>query len=185
MARFFDPQRGGWKILGYLADVLILSCLVCSLPVVTLGAATAALYDCAVRCVRQKDPALLSRFFRTFRAELKGSIPTTLLWEALLAGLFLLVRLYGNTAAVNDVSVVLTVAGLCLVGFALGVPAAVPVHLFFCPAERHGPPAGHGPPARHVPAGSGDYGYSVSLSPFRCAGVSDACSPGAFRQLSH
>ncbi len=27
MARFFDPQRGGWKALGYLADVLILSCL--------------------------------------------------------------------------------------------------------------------------------------------------------------
>ena len=66
MARFFDPQRGGWKALGYLADVLILSCLwlVCSLPVVTLGAAT---------------------------------------------------------AAVNDTSVVLTVAGLCLVGFAPGV----------------------------------------------------------------
>ena len=34
-------------------------------------------------------------------------------------------RLYGNTAAVNDVSVVLTVAGLCLVGFALGVFAWV------------------------------------------------------------
>lgn len=68
-----------------------------------------------------EGPCAAEPVFRTFRAEFKGSIPTTLLWEALLVGLFLLVRLYGNTAAVNDTSVVLTVAGLCLVGFAPGV----------------------------------------------------------------
>ena len=85
--RFFDPDSLAWKPLGCLGDLVILSLLwgICSIPLVTIGPATAALYDCTVRCVRRKEDGLFTRFFRTFRAELKTGILSTLLWAVLIA----------------------------------------------------------------------------------------------------
>lgn len=84
--RFFDPEGLIWKPLGYVGDLVMLSLLwgVCSIPLVTIGPATAALYDCMVRCVRQKKDNLFARFFQTFRAELKIGALSTLLWAALI-----------------------------------------------------------------------------------------------------
>lgn len=84
--RFFDPEGLVWRPLGFVGDLVVLSLLwgVCSIPLVTIGPATAALYDCAVRCVRQRGDGLFTRFFRTFRAELRTGIFSTLLWAALL-----------------------------------------------------------------------------------------------------
>ena len=50
----FNPQNRFWQTLDHFADLLILSLLwlVCSLPLVTAGAACAALYDAVARCVR-------------------------------------------------------------------------------------------------------------------------------------
>jgi len=78
----FDPQRGIWPWLGRLADVLSLSLLwaFCSLPVFTLGAATAALYDAAARCVRGGQQGPLARFWSTFRRELKTGAVVTVVW---------------------------------------------------------------------------------------------------------
>ena len=90
--RIFDPEGLLWKPLGYLGDVLMLSLLwlLCSIPLVTAGPATAALYDCVVHCLRRKETDLLGRFFRTLRAELRPGILTTLLWAAILFALFFL-----------------------------------------------------------------------------------------------
>ena len=85
----FDPDAFLWSWCGRLLDVMILSVLwfFCSLPVVTIGPASAALYDAAVRGLAQGDPAPWSRFFRTFRAELKIGVLATLLWGTALAAL--------------------------------------------------------------------------------------------------
>ena len=85
--RFFDPERGIWKPLGVLGDLVMLSLLwgVCCIPVLTVGSATAAAYDTAVHALRRKDDALLSRFFSTFKRELKSGILSTLLWLGVLA----------------------------------------------------------------------------------------------------
>lgn len=92
--RFFDPQRGIWLPLGVLGDLLMLSLLwgVCCIPVITVGTATAALYDTAVHALRRKDDALLSRFFATFKRELKSGILSTLVWMAVIAAEALLYR---------------------------------------------------------------------------------------------
>ncbi len=88
MARFFDPEKGIWPLFGGLADLMLLSLLwmVCSLPLLTTGAASAALYDAAVACFRRKEQGYLSRFFRTFRRELKNALLPTLLWALLTGG---------------------------------------------------------------------------------------------------
>lgn len=75
MKRFFNPDNFYWKCFDKLADVLGLSLLwfILSLPVVTVGAATTALYDSASRCVRGGETGVYSRFFRTFKASFKPS----------------------------------------------------------------------------------------------------------------
>lgn len=85
----FDPQNRFWQDVSRVGDVVLLSLswALCSLPIFTLGASTAALYDSAVRCVREGQSGALSRFFRSFRDCLKPSIPVTLMFltaEALL-----------------------------------------------------------------------------------------------------
>ena len=46
MRSLFNPESFLWKPFGYIGDLVVLSLLwVCSIPVVTLGASSAALYD--------------------------------------------------------------------------------------------------------------------------------------------
>lgn len=87
--RFFDPQNSLWYWIGKVPDMLLLSLLwlVFSLPVLTLPAASAALYDCVARNLRRDEKGLYRRFFRTFRKELLRSIQLALVWGALAAAL--------------------------------------------------------------------------------------------------
>ena len=93
MARnYFNPEGLVWKPLGKLGDLVMLSLLwgICSIPLVTVGPATAALYDCTAHCVRRGEDGLFARFRQTFRAELRTGLCSTLLWAAILGALFLL-----------------------------------------------------------------------------------------------
>ena len=80
-ATIFNPETPFWRRTGSMADVLGLSALwlILSLPVVTWGAATAALYDAAVRHVRPAAPGGFVRFWSTFRREVKGALLPSLL----------------------------------------------------------------------------------------------------------
>lgn len=128
MSGLFDPENRFWRWVDRVADVLVLSLLwtVCSAPVVTVGAASTALYDAAVHGVRGGERTPYSRFFRTFRREFKTATLSWLLWggalAALLAGHFALVR------AAQGSEVVLTLAMACLVLAA--VPAGALCWLF-------------------------------------------------------
>lgn len=92
----FRPEGPVWNFCNTVTDVLLLSLLWCgcSLPLITLGASTTALYDAAVHGIRYREPGLYRRFFRTFRREWKTSVPFTLLWGAvLLFGFYVLALL--------------------------------------------------------------------------------------------
>ena len=54
-----------------------LAWLVCSLPVVTIGPATAALYYAAVKSVRRGEGRVGQSFFHSFRENLKTGIPAS------------------------------------------------------------------------------------------------------------
>lgn len=86
LGSLFNPENAFWSMFSKIADVLALSLLwvICSLPLVTLGAATAALYDASVKCVRRGEHSTLTRFFRTFRRELVPASMVTVLWGGLL-----------------------------------------------------------------------------------------------------
>ncbi len=96
LGRVFCYQGWLWRALNTLTDILTLSVLwlLCSIPVLTLGAATTALYDSVVRCIRYKQSGHYERFFRTFKNELVPGLLLTLLWGAVAAlGLWMLALL--------------------------------------------------------------------------------------------
>lgn len=92
----FRYEGGLWRALSTLTDIFCLSLLwcLCSLPVITLGASTTALYDSAVRCIRYKEAHPYARFFRTWKRELLTASLTTLLWGAAAAGVIWLLKSY-------------------------------------------------------------------------------------------
>lgn len=116
-----------WKPFGILADFLILSglWLVCSLPVVTAGAAFAALYDCCARCVIGGEREMFSRFFRTFRRELVQGSLSFVCWGGTVAAALLLLRSFTATAAGTTVNVTLAYAGAFLLALLVGIAAWV------------------------------------------------------------
>ena len=87
--------------------------ILCSLPVVTIGAASAALYYSVVKCIRHERGRLVKSFFLAFRRDFKSA---TLLWLAFLAaGLILSGDIYafariGGQSALGLVGKILLLA---------------------------------------------------------------------------
>ncbi len=101
---FFSAENPFFRPFGVLVDVVCLSVLwlVCSLPLVTLGGATAALYDVAARCVRGGRGGPYARFFGTFRANWKAGAPLGLLLAGAVAGMAWLYRVVYAHGSVGE-----------------------------------------------------------------------------------
>ena len=95
MRQLFNPESLVWKPLGYLGDLVTLSLLwiVFSIPLLTLGPASAALYDTAVHSLRRKEDTVLTHFFSTFKRALKQGVLSALIVLAAFALFFGLARL--------------------------------------------------------------------------------------------
>ena len=121
MRSFFNPENSLWQLLGYIGDTVMLSLLwvLCSIPVITIGAATAALYDATVSAFRRGETGYLGRFLSTFKRELVNSLLPTLLWGGLLALLLWLLRRF-TVVAQGSAAVVAAVAFLVLLLVPLG-----------------------------------------------------------------
>lgn len=89
MIKFFNPENKFWIFVAKLADVCIMSMLwaVCSLPLITIGASTAAFYDFTLRQVKDEEGGIWKSFFTSFRANFKMA---TLAWLIELAAIALL-----------------------------------------------------------------------------------------------
>ena len=107
---WFDPESLIWEPFGYIGEIAVLSLLwaLCSVPVLTLGPASAALYDCTWHCVRKREEDLFGRFFRTFKAELKEGIISWVIWAIVLGALAYL----GSISSVPVVFAVLVILPL-------------------------------------------------------------------------
>ena len=87
--KFFSYESKFSQLLLKLCYACYLNLLwfVCSLPIVTIGASTTALYYCCLKIVRDEDNHVGALFFRSFRENFKQA---TLLWLIMLGvGLFL------------------------------------------------------------------------------------------------
>ncbi len=67
--------------LMYIAALNLLF-LICSIPVITIGASCTAMYTVLFRFVRNDEPDILKTFFKAFRENLKNA---SCIWAAMLA----------------------------------------------------------------------------------------------------
>lgn len=100
---FFDNPV--WSFMGKLTDLVVLGglWLLCSLPVVTVGASTAALYDVTMKLEKNQEGYIISGFFSAFRANLRQGTAVgmaALLFAAVLAGDFYLTYQMKNSLGV-------------------------------------------------------------------------------------
>ena len=76
---FFNAENPIFRFTSRVLDILVLSTMwvVCSLPVVTIGPASAALYYSCAKCLRYKEPHPYGSFWSSFRQNLMpGAIAT-------------------------------------------------------------------------------------------------------------
>lgn len=76
-----------YHLMSKVAECMILSLLwiLCSLPLITCGAATSALYYCVVKVIRKDEGSVLKNFWNAFKTDLKQSILVTILTFAVIA----------------------------------------------------------------------------------------------------
>ena len=81
MGGLFDYDSKLFQLLLRVSDLVALSLLwlLCSLPVITIGASTSALYYTAMKLVRQRGNSTISMFFHAFKENIRSSLPVTLL----------------------------------------------------------------------------------------------------------
>ena len=88
--KLFDPEGPLMSALAKLSDVVfcnIMFCL-CSLPLITAGAALSALYDCTMHIVEDTEkPQIFRQFWASFKKNLKQG---TILWMIFLGGVLVL-----------------------------------------------------------------------------------------------
>ena len=115
----FKPDSALMITMSRITDYIFLSLfwLLCCIPVVTIGASTAALYDASYRAFRKNERNSWQRFFAVFRDNWKAGILPTAVF--LLAGWALLKGVIGlwNLAVAGTLSWMLfsALAFVCVV----------------------------------------------------------------------
>lgn len=127
MGGLFDYDSKLFQFLLRVSDLVALSLLwlVCSLPVITIGASTAALYYTAMKLVRQRGDGAVSMFFHSFRQNFRASLPVTLILlfvgYMLCLDFMLLSPKYGGSGVFHGICIVV------LLAFSLEASFAFPV----------------------------------------------------------
>lgn len=71
------------RIFGFLGQLILLNLLwmVCSLPVITAGASTTALFYCTLKLHKENDVRVFHDFFKSFR---QNFLQATIMWAVML-----------------------------------------------------------------------------------------------------
>lgn len=79
MGQIFNLDNPVWNFMSKVADLVILNILViiCSLPIVTAGAAWTALYFVTIRMVKKEEAYVIKDFIRSFKGNFKQA---TIIW---------------------------------------------------------------------------------------------------------
>ena len=89
MDRFFNMDNKFFSAMSRVAYLLLLTilCIVCCIPVITIGASVSSMYYVTLKMVRNEESYIVKSFFHAFRQNFKQSIPVTLIMLA--AGILL------------------------------------------------------------------------------------------------
>ena len=133
---FISPNSPLGRWLAFLLDALFISVAwaICSLPIVTLGASTAALNRVAYNWMKERSECSLKYFLQAFKENLKGG---TLVWLILMVPLsFILFNAYATFIALVGTSA--SAKWMILISAALWM--AVAIYAFALQAIFENPP---------------------------------------------
>lgn len=84
MAKLFDYNNPVWRFMGKIADFFMLTMVwaVCSIPIVTIGASTSALYYVVLKMVKNHEQYIIRSFFRYMK---ENFVSSTIVWIMVLA----------------------------------------------------------------------------------------------------
>ena len=105
MGGLFNYDNPMWRFVGRIWDLFILNILwiVCSIPIVTFGASTTAMYYCTMKIARDRDSGgVFSMFFHSFKDNI---IQSTIIWVimAVIGGiLFFDIRFFSVYSPMNN-----------------------------------------------------------------------------------
>lgn len=85
----FNPNNMFFRFMSRISDLMILNFLwiICSLPIITIGASTTALYNVTLKLVDETDGYLFSDFFKSFKENFKKA---TIIWSIILFVFFII-----------------------------------------------------------------------------------------------
>lgn len=83
MGNMFNSDSGFSKLMNKVADLFILNILwiFCSIPIVTMGATTTALYSVNLKLINNEEGNLIKTFFKSFKENFKKA---TIIWLIIL-----------------------------------------------------------------------------------------------------
>lgn len=94
MNSLFHYDNPIFQSLGRIVDLVLLNflCLLCCIPIITIGPSIVALYYCMLKISRNQDSSIIKMFFHSFWDNLKQGILLTVIF--LIFALFIIVDFY-------------------------------------------------------------------------------------------
>lgn len=123
MNGFFNSENWFWKSFGRIADYFLLSVcwLLTSIPVLTAGTSSIALYDTVAHCVCMNESGMLRRYFGTFRKELLRGIVLTVVWAVIAFALNMGYQIIYQNGAHSSFWGILSIVYFCSLFIPLGI----------------------------------------------------------------
>lgn len=115
MNKFFDPNGLFAQIMNTILNMMLLNAMwmLCSIPIITMGASTAALYAVLIKMRDGEEPRVIRRYFAALKENWKKASAAwlALLLAAAICGL----DLYFAGQMDNDIFRIIAVAGLVVI----------------------------------------------------------------------
>ncbi len=98
----FNFDNPVFRFLSRITDIILLNllCLLCCIPIITIGPSVTALYYCMLKITRNRDSSIMGMFFQSFRDNFKQGMFMTIIFLAF--ALFLVIDI--NLCNVLDFS---------------------------------------------------------------------------------
>ena len=116
----FNINSSFFKFINKLLDVLLLNLLwiLCSLPVVTIGAATCAAFSVTLKMVDDEEGYIVKPFFKYFKQNFKQG---TLMWIFTAPQIYLLYLLWQLVFKSNDINAIIIIGVIFLTALSISM----------------------------------------------------------------
>lgn len=125
-SNFFKADNPYNSFMSKVFDIILINLLwtVCCIPVITIGASTAAMYSVMLRLVRDEEGPIIQSFFDFFRKNFVKSIPYTVIMVLFTLVMILDMHILGQQSSdmasvMYGVTIALMVTGIIVLSYAL------------------------------------------------------------------